>query len=230
MVKENFKCRFCEFKTSNWWVAEEHFINKHKKSTNKQKNSNKKVKLKKRIKKVKNILIDENKEINRNKNKILMEQRIIELIINATPSECYLKEKLDLFFKNQFIFQKGFYFNKQDFFYIADFYFPKKNLIIEVDGKYHQTKEQKDRDLLRELNLKKIYHTTIFRYTNEQICDNLFTILQDIQNLKDLNVISTQFRKHLKLTKKERFKCNFCPIVCKSLKKLQNHIKNTHKK
>lgn len=37
MTKQNFKCRFCEFKTSNWKVAEDHFINRHKKSINKNK-------------------------------------------------------------------------------------------------------------------------------------------------------------------------------------------------
>lgn len=41
-----------------------------------------------------------------------------------------------------FIFQKGFF---KPFHRIADFYLPKRKIIIEVDGKYHNNKLEKDR-------------------------------------------------------------------------------------
>lgn len=217
MNKEHFKCRFCDYETYNWKLAEEHFINKHKKKQI-------------LIKKNESVKIKKNKIEKISKNKFLMDQRIIELKINATPAECYLKDKFKLFLnKDFFIFQKGFYFNKSDFFYIVDFFFPQKNLVIEIDGEYHQVQEQRKKDSLREEKLKRIFNLKFLRYTNEQVYNNLFKILQDINDTKNIDSIK---EAKIKIIKKEkvRIKCEFCPIICKSLKKLQNHIKNTHKK
>ncbi len=66
--------------------------------------------------------------------------------------------------------------------YIADFYSPSANLIIEVDGGYHQTDEQQTQDEIREEKLKKQGYR-ILRFTNEQV---LFDIDRVLTKIKDM--------------------------------------------
>ena len=66
--------------------------------------------------------------------------------------------------------------------YIADFYSPSANLIIEVDGGYHQTDEQQTLDEIREEKLKKQGYR-ILRFTNEQV---LFDIDRVLTKIKDM--------------------------------------------
>ena len=65
------------------------------------------------------------------------------LEVNATYAERLLKTFLTG--KIDFEFQKIIYTDNKHFF-IADFYIPSKNLIIELDGGYHETSEQKQKD------------------------------------------------------------------------------------
>ena len=65
------------------------------------------------------------------------------LEVNATYAERLLKTFLAG--KIDFEFQKIIYTDSRHFF-IADFYIPSKNLIIELDGGYHETSEQKQKD------------------------------------------------------------------------------------
>lgn len=66
------------------------------------------------------------------------------LEINATYAErvfySFLTGKID------FEFQKIIYTDNKHFF-IADFYIPSKNLIIELDGEYHDSIKQQDKDI-----------------------------------------------------------------------------------
>ena len=66
--------------------------------------------------------------------------------------------------------------------YIADFYSPSANLIIEVDGGYHQRDEQQTLDEIREEKLKKQGYR-ILRFTNEQV---LFDIDRVLTKIKDM--------------------------------------------
>ena len=66
--------------------------------------------------------------------------------------------------------------------YIADFYSPSANLIIEVDGGYHQTDEQQTLDEIREEKLKKQGYR-ILRFTSEQV---LFDIDRVLTKNKDM--------------------------------------------
>ncbi len=50
--------------------------------------------------------------------------------------------------------------------FIIDFYLPKRNLIVEIDGGYHQY--QKEYDEYREFCLKQ-WGWIILRFTNEQV-------------------------------------------------------------
>ena len=66
------------------------------------------------------------------------------LEINATYAERLLK--IFLTGKIDFEFQKIIYTDNKHFF-IADFYIPSKNLIIELDGEYHNDIKQQDKDI-----------------------------------------------------------------------------------
>jgi very-short-patch-repair endonuclease len=81
---------------------------------------------------------------------------------------------------------RGFKFRRQhpiaDF--IADFFCLECNLVVEVDGDYHNEREQKEYDEgrtyeLGELNIK------VIRFTNREVLENLDFVLETIsQNLK----------------------------------------------
>lgn len=66
------------------------------------------------------------------------------LEINATYAERLLKTFLTG--KMDFEFQKIIYTDNKHFF-IADFYIPSKNLIIELDGEYHDDAKQQNKDI-----------------------------------------------------------------------------------
>ena len=87
------------------------------------------------------------------------------LEVNATYAERLLKAFLAG--KIDFEFQKIIYTDSRHFF-IADFYIPSKNLIIELDGGYHETSEQKQKDAWRTGMLNSMGYKVI-RFTNSQI-------------------------------------------------------------
>ena len=66
------------------------------------------------------------------------------LEVNATYAEKLLKTFLTG--KIDFEFQKIIYTDNKHFF-IADFYIPSKNLIIELDGEYHDNAKQQEKDI-----------------------------------------------------------------------------------
>ena len=66
------------------------------------------------------------------------------LEVNATYAERLLKAFLTG--KIDFEFQKIIYTDNKHFF-IADFYIPSKNLIIELDGEYHDDAKQQEKDI-----------------------------------------------------------------------------------
>ena len=77
----------------------------------------------------------------------------------------------------------GFKFRRQhpiaDF--IADFFCLECNLVVEVDGDYHNEREQKEYDEgrtyeLGELNIK------VIRFTNREVLENLGFVLKEISN------------------------------------------------
>lgn len=63
--------------------------------------------------------------------------------------------------------------------FIADFYCHELFLIIEVDGKYHNTIEQKEYDKQREelLNFQEI---EVLRFTNEEVLNSIEIVKQQI--------------------------------------------------
>ena len=102
------------------------------------------------------------------------------LEVNATYAERLLKTFLTG--KINFEFQKIIYTDNKHFF-IADFYIPSKNLIIELDGEYHDNTKQQNKDIWRTQLLHSLGYRVI-RFKNKQITEskNLFWVLNIIEN------------------------------------------------
>src|SRR5690606_3554491 len=92
-----------------------------------------------------------------------------------TESEKMLWERLS---NNQL---EGLKFRRQHpiLFYIADFYCHALHLIIEIDGGYHDTVEQKIKDEERTelLTSNKI---TVIRFTNDEVINNIDDVIKEI--------------------------------------------------
>lgn len=107
-----------------------------------------------------------------------------ELVSKATGAELKLKQFLD---KNMvaYKFQKIVYISidcKQKF-YIADFFFRQYNLIVELDGGYHSTPDQKIKDDMRTMHLRRAgYFVLRFDNSRTDDCRSLYNeILTFIQ-------------------------------------------------
>ncbi|MFD0765622.1 endonuclease domain-containing protein [Mucilaginibacter lutimaris] len=64
--------------------------------------------------------------------------------------------------------------------FIADFYCYELNLVIEIDGQYHNHEEQYKLDVLREVELVK-YNLTIIRFTEMEVRKDMSNVLRTIE-------------------------------------------------
>jgi len=71
-------------------------------------------------------------------------------------------------------------------FYVADIYLPELNLIVEVDGGYHTTEKQKEKDYDRDQDLKSVGYK-VFRCTNEEVLKNPELVYNTILEIYDSN-------------------------------------------
>ena len=103
------------------------------------------------------------------------------LEVNATYAERLLKTFLAG--KIDFEFQKIIYTDNKKHFFIADFYIPSKNLIVELDGEYHDDIKQQDKDIWRTKILQSFGYR-IIRFKNKQITESndLFWVLNIIES------------------------------------------------
>ena len=94
---------------------------------------------------------------------------------NLTPAEEMLWNQLR---KNDM----GVKFRRQHIIgdYIVDFVCLKKWLVIEVDGKYHDTTEQQESDDIRTEYLAGLGFSVI-RFTNEEILNDMDAVLKVIE-------------------------------------------------
>ncbi|WP_299671807.1 DUF559 domain-containing protein [uncultured Polaribacter sp.] len=80
--------------------------------------------------------------------------------------------------------------------FIVDFISIEKKLIIEVDGKYHNTKEQQEADELRIKILQELGFKVI-RFTNEEVIGNIDeTVIKIIQELERVEKHSSESSLH----------------------------------
>ena len=63
--------------------------------------------------------------------------------------------------------------------YIVDFYIAEKKTVIEVDGRQHLTRENKEADEKRDADLG-AWGITVLRYSNESIRNNFIHVAADI--------------------------------------------------
>ena len=68
--------------------------------------------------------------------------------------------------------------------YIVDFYCDELQLVIEVDGGYHNSTEQQDKDLHRDYHLRFLGYR-VLRYNNAVVMSDEKSIYQDIKTIKD---------------------------------------------
>ena len=64
--------------------------------------------------------------------------------------------------------------------YIADFYCTSENLIIELDGQHHFTKEGLEKDKERDQQLA-LLDKKVLRFENKQVLNNLTAVLKQIK-------------------------------------------------
>lgn len=64
--------------------------------------------------------------------------------------------------------------------YIADFTCLENKLVIEIDGKYHEDRQQKEDDKLRTQQLN-AYGFKVMRFTNEQVISDTETVIKMIK-------------------------------------------------
>ena len=95
---------------------------------------------------------------------------------NMTDAEKLLWEKL----KDNKL--KGFKFRREHpiHIYIVDFYCHKLKLIIEIDGGYHDSKEQKLLDAERS-EILKFQELEIIRFANEEVLGNIEFVIRKIE-------------------------------------------------
>ncbi len=103
----------------------------------------------------------------------IMKEKAIEMRNNPTPAECVLWEQL----RNK---QLGVKFRQQHIInrFIVDFCSVEKALIIEVDGKIHETQEEADAERTQVLE-KHGYR--VIRFSNEEVLNNLETVVDKIK-------------------------------------------------
>ena len=76
--------------------------------------------------------------------------------------------------------------------FIVDFICLEKKLIIEIDGAYHETEEQIEKDNERTLLLEQKYNFKVIRFTNDEVENDLDNVLLNIKKALNVNQ-STDF-------------------------------------
>jgi len=65
--------------------------------------------------------------------------------------------------------------------FIADFFCLECNLVVEVDGDYHNEPEQRQYDERRTFELNEL-NIKVIRFTNQEVVENLNFVLKEISN------------------------------------------------
>lgn len=91
-----------------------------------------------------------------------------DLVKHQTPSEKTFKALLKSL-KIEYDFQHIIYGGNS--FYIADFYLPQYKVVIEIDGGYHDTKVQQEKDKIRTFSLRENGVKKVIRFKNNDLVD-----------------------------------------------------------
>lgn len=93
-----------------------------------------------------------------------------KLVDNPTQAEIKFKKYL---LENNINFEFQKIIKPKDNYYIADFYLKDTNTVIELDGRYHSTPEQMEKDELRTKELESL-GIKVIRIPNKNIIKNNF--------------------------------------------------------
>lgn len=106
-----------------------------------------------------------------------------QLVANARENRKNPTEAEDLFWQEVRNSNLGYKIRRQHYIgsFIADFVCLEKKLIIEVDGGYHDTKEQVELDELRTLELEQKHLYKVIRFNNEEVLNDIKTVLSKIK-------------------------------------------------
>lgn len=66
--------------------------------------------------------------------------------------------------------------------YIVDFYCDELKLVLEIDGGIHLSKENKEKDMIREQQLQALGFS-VFRFSNEQVLDKTDLFLKELNTI-----------------------------------------------
>lgn len=104
-----------------------------------------------------------------------------KLVANARENRRQMTEEESLLWNELRNNKLGVHFRRQHVIgnYIADFICLKCNLVIEVDGGYHETEEQRELDRYRTLYLTSRGLKEI-RFTNDEVINDLETVMSKI--------------------------------------------------
>ena len=95
---------------------------------------------------------------------------------DSTPGEITLWNHLN----NKQFYGYDFHRQKPLLNFITDFYCYELDLVIEIDGRYHNHSEVYELDLVREKELE-AYHLTIMRFTEQEIKKDIVNVLRTIE-------------------------------------------------
>ncbi|BAO54397.1 vitamin B12 dependent-methionine synthase activation domain-containing protein [Nonlabens marinus] len=106
----------------------------------------------------------------------LLQQRVKEKRKNPTPAENKMWEVLS----NKKL--DGYKFRREHIIgmYIVDFVCLRENLVIEIDGGYHDTEEQQEKDQER-TNWLQEHGFRVIRFKNEQVLNDIEFVLNEVQ-------------------------------------------------
>src|ERR1700761_5444323 len=95
---------------------------------------------------------------------------------DSTLGEVLLWKELN----NKQMFGYDFHRQKPLLNYIVDFYCYELNLVIEIDGQYHNHDEKSNSDIIRDAELKK-YNLTVIRFTEREVTKDMMNVLRTIE-------------------------------------------------
>ncbi|HEY5327003.1 MAG TPA: endonuclease domain-containing protein [Mucilaginibacter sp.] len=82
--------------------------------------------------------------------------------------------------KNKQMYGYDFHRQKPLLNYIVDLYCYELNLVIEIDGQYHNYEEKYNADILRDQQLGK-YNLTILRFTEQEVRKDMVNVIRAIE-------------------------------------------------
>ena len=158
----------------------------------------------KRLDKITRPAIEKENKIKHDKAIIAAEKYAKRLIENKTPSE----ERLITEFTARGVdFKFQSIIIQEDTFYIPDFLIDK--LIIEVDGGYHNTREQNIKDRARTHYLNQ-WGYDVIRFTNDQVFDNSYKVVTEILAYINPDEEIKECQHQFKFVEEDLIECETC--------------------